>query len=282
MRSKHFGNGARRSGKPGGGGGGRAAKIAAALGAVALAAGVVWGAATGYSALKRMTEEPCVVTNAAEQVCVSFGGAPDGRNVKRGVMTGFFGLTNGANLARIDYAGKRRKFLENPMFSVVKDLSVEWDQSGNRVNIEVTERIPVARIGTMSCDAEGVVMNVRADPSAPKLVLPGGRAPDPGERLEGRSAAALRLVTSAKTAAPELVLRHVGVGQDGMIVYFGAPGGNHEARFVWDGVDGPDRESGKELEARLKMLSLAIKSGLHGDCGYWNVFDAKRATFVEQ
>lgn len=254
---------------------------------LALVAAAIWGTAKGVGRLSSMADEPCTVTNAERQIRIDFGDAETAgdKTLMRDIITSFFGLTNGVNLAGVDFREKRAQFMERPDFSRVKNLSVEWRQSDCTVKINVTERVPVARIGkNLSCDEEGVAIKAPLGRNAPSIAPARGRKYKPGERLAGRDAAALRLVLAAKTAAPRLAIHLVVADErDYLLVVFTPPSGMHraEARIAWDGMDDPPGAAAdKAVSKRLELLSKAVESGCGEPEGYWISMDGETASFV--
>ena len=89
----------------------------AILSMLAIAA-VAIGLFMAYSTLRDMWLEQCVVTDAAGQIHVT-----SGKMVKGDVIANAFGLKNGANLATIDFAEKRREVLEK--YPAIRDIKIE-------------------------------------------------------------------------------------------------------------------------------------------------------------
>ena len=181
----------------------RRTRLAAAIGVLVLIAAVAaTGLALGFDALRGIWREQCRITDPELDVVITNNKDQDEqrRMVQPEIITYHFGLTNGANLATIPFAALREKLLGR--IPNVRDLKIER-RMPKRVMIEVVERDPAVRVAPpkgksdtgLVADAEGVVFpfygNVSALPVVPGAPTPG---PQPGKRLSGMSAAALRLV----------------------------------------------------------------------------------------
>ena len=263
----------KRTGSPKKGGG--AKKAAGIAFAAALAAGVAWCACAGWRNLARKACEPGLITDQSRQVRVMYGSFKEGRFLRRGTIVEFLGLTNGANMATADFAGRRLEMLDR--FPVLKNLAVRRNLAERTVEVDVTERMPVARIGlerySPAVDEEGVVFPAGLGLDLPSIILPRGAAPKPGGRLSGRAAAALQLVTVAKTAAPEIPVRAVDARRaDFLLVTFGGYC-TRQAQIKWEGMDNPSAATAAEIGKRLAGLSDAFKSGLCDDADIWYATD---------
>ena len=135
-------------------------KTYAAVAAVAAAVvgGALWGLSCGYDAMMSAYDEQCRVIDADVDVVVVVTGSA--KMVHRDLVTDFFGLTNGANLAEIDFAGKRAELLHTPN---IRDVRIER-RMPNRVTIEVFEREPVARVAGQSRRAWATSASSRSTP----------------------------------------------------------------------------------------------------------------------
>ncbi len=274
---------AARRARGGKGGRGAAAKALPWL-VSALAAGVVcWCAYSGFSSLRRMALEPCTITNAAGQVKITFGSESDGRRISKEWVADYFRLTNGVNLATVDFAGRRASMLERQ--PIVKDVSVEWNRARNEVGIDVQERIPAMRLAGRGwpdsryvCDAEGVVLDMR-QANLPALLLPPADVKQ-GETLAGRAQAALRLAAALKTHAPDLVLRSLDVRKREYVTAEFAKPYPGRARIAWSGMDGDAAGGDGDLPERLRRLSPLLKNRQWEDRKLWDATDSdpKRIT----
>ena len=105
-----------------------------------------------YGRLRDIWEEQCVITDYASQVSIT-----DGRMVRADVIAGQFGIKNGANLAAIDFERRRREIMEK--IPNIRNIRITRHLP-NRVEIDVEERVPVARLGIKGRnDASGRVVD---------------------------------------------------------------------------------------------------------------------------
>ena len=185
---------------------GSARRAVVALGLAAAVAAVV-ALAFAYAKLRALWLEQCVVTDVASQVAIT-----DGKMVRSDVIAGQFGLTNGANLALIDFAEKRRETLKK--IPNIRDITVSRHLP-NRVSIDVEERVPVVRLGIRGrkgdtgkvADTDGVVFisssGTQILPTIREAAAPGTPK---GQTLGGHALAALRLIETCRTSYPELAV----------------------------------------------------------------------------
>ena len=244
---------------------------AGALLAVAFGA---WGATTAFGTLRRMNNEQCRIADADLDVVVT----TPGRMVQPDVVTLHFGLTNGANLAEIDFAALREKLLAR--IPNIRDIRIER-RMPNRVTIEVKEREPVARVAStakdspsgLMTDTEGVIFRFARSAATYPVVRTG---PDvklaPGERLAGHAAAALQLVETA--ALPEFLSLNVQEVNAAHKDYLLVTLGNYSrAKVAWDRMDEGSRTSRESLQRQLTRLMRALATGLASPTAMWIATD---------
>ncbi|MGN0854447.1 MAG: cell division protein FtsQ/DivIB [Kiritimatiellia bacterium] len=237
---------------------GRRRTILLVLGALVLAALSV-GLGLGYIRLRDLYEAQCVITDRERQVIVHTGG-----NIKTGLVLELFGLTNGNNLAKIDFAARRTKILaDHPSF---RDLTIRR-LPPDRVEITVTAREPVARLSckgnpriTRVVDAEGMVFSRSANHTPLPTIL---EKPDettmPGQRLSGRRLAALRLIEYCQlTEFSAIGILDIDVtGPD----FLSATLGNYDRALIsWEGMDEQLPGSQRAMESQMRNLLAAIRS----------------------
>lgn len=246
----------------------------AAAGLLLLAALGAWGAATAFGTLKKMTNEQCRVSDADLDVVV----VTPGRMVQPDVVTLHFGLTNGANLAEIDFAGLRDKLLAR--IPNIRDIRIER-RMPNRVTIEVKEREPIARVvstakdspaGLMT-DSEGVIFRFARSAATYPVVRTGPEVKiAPGERLSGRAAAALRLVETA--ANPDFIALNVqevsATPKDYLLVTLG---NYSRAKIAWDRMEEDSHTAHDSLKKQLTRLKQALATGLASPSSMWIATD---------
>ena len=248
---------------------------------VLLAGGVVftvivalWGLIECGTALQAICNEQCRVVDPDLDVVV----VTPGKMVQPDVVTLHFGLTNGANLAEIDFAALRDKLLSR--VPNIRDIAIER-RLPNRVTIEVKEREPIARVvgaaknspSGLMVDAEGMIFRFARSAAAFPVV----RAADdmkaaPGERLTGRSAAALRLLEVA--AQPEFLSLNVQEANAAFKDYVLVTLGNYSrAKVAWDHMDEDTHVSRESLRRQLKRLAQALATGLVSPTTTWIATD---------
>ena len=241
----------------------------AILSMLAIAA-VAIGLFMAYSTLRDMWLEQCVVTDAAGQIHVT-----SGKMVKGDVIANAFGLKNGANLATIDFAEKRREVLEK--YPAIRDIMIER-RLPNRISISVVEREPVVRMSLRGqkgdtgrvADTDGVVFQCRRGtgllPIIREAQAPGTSA---GKRLTGRALAALRLVETCRM--PELQdLGLLEVDSSKPDFLCATLGDYSTAKIAWGGIDDPDSTSRADLIETLRNLRNAIRSNVGQGVKTWN------------
>ena len=248
-----------------------------ALVALALAAAALVGLFVAYDRLRDMWREQCVATDMESQVSIT-----EGRLVRADVVAEAFGLKNGVNLAEIDFAARRAEMLGK--YPAIREISVTR-RLPNRVEIAVVEREPAVRMGTsgrkggsgLVADEEGVVFGCRRGTNLLPIVkespAPGAGTPV-GQRLSGRSLAALRLVMACREPRfQDLRLLEVDVSKSDYLVATLAD--YSTANVSWPGMD--DSGGGKEklaetIESFLKALRCDTSRGTR----VWNVFGPDR------
>lgn len=254
--------------------GARRAHAVAVLGAVALlAAAAVAGIGIAFRALQDIWREQCRVTDRELDVVIS-----SGKMVHPDIITLFFGLTNGANLATIPFAELREKLLAR--VPNIRELKIER-RLPNRVTIDVIEREPAVRIAPPKgradtgrvADLDGVVFPFSSEVESLPVVREAGTTPTPpGRYLSGMAAAAVRLVRAA--ASPDLsdlsVLEVETSHPDYLLVTFGD---YSRAKIAWDHMQDDSRHANDSLHRQLKRLSQAMATRLIPQPALWNATD---------
>lgn len=233
-----------------------------------------WGLIECGSALQAICNEQCRVVDPDLDVVV----VTPGKMVQPDVVTLHFGLTNGANLAEIDFAALRDKLLSR--VPNIRDIAIER-RLPNRVTIEVKEREPIARVvgaaknspSGLMVDAEGMIFRfARSAAAFPVVRAAGDMKTAPGERLTGRSAAALRLLEVA--AQPEFLALNVQEANAAFKDYVLVTLGNYSrAKVAWDHMDEDTHASRESLRRQLKRLAQALATGLASPTTTWIATD---------
>ena len=241
-----------------------------------LLAAALTGIAFGVSSLRRTWREQCVVTDRELDVVIDNRKDEQRRMVHPDIITLYFGLTNGANLATIPFADLRKKLLGR--IPNIADLKIER-RLPNRVTITVVEREPAVRIATLKgradsgrvADLEGVVFPFSSNVSALPVIREASSTPA-GKRLTGMAAAAVRLVEEA--ALPELadlsVLEVDTTHADYLLVTLGD---YSRARIAWDRMCEDSRASRTSLTNQLTRLSKAIATRVITQPTLWHATD---------
>jgi len=248
---------------------------AVAVAALAAIAAAVWGASLACEALMAAYDEQCRVIDADVDVVVVVTGSA--KMVHRDLVTDIFGLTNGANLAKIDFAAKRADLLKTPN---IRDVRIER-RMPNRVTVEVFEREPVARVAGHSrhapigrvVDAEGVVFRFQRNIAALPIIREAEQTnTTPGQKLSGLAAAAVHLVSSA--AAPGLGdLRILEVDTSPRDYLLLTLGNYSRAKIAWEHMGQDDATARASLRSQLVRLSRAIGTHLTPGTTLWNAMD---------
>lgn len=241
-----------------------------------LLAAALTGIAFGVSSLRKTWQEQCVVTDRELDVVIDNRKDEQRRMVHPDIITLYFGLTNGANLATIPFADLRKKLLGR--IPNIADLKIER-RLPNRVTITVVEREPAVRIATLKgradsgrvADLEGVVFPFSSNVSALPVIREASSTPA-GKRLTGMAAAAVRLVEEA--ALPELadlsVLEVDTTHADYLLVTLGD---YSRARIAWDRMCEDSRASRTSLTNQLTRLSKAIATRVITQPTLWHATD---------
>ena len=240
-------------------------------GLIALACVLVAAAATGvvlaYRELYALWISQCVVTDVARQVTVTAG-----QNVKPEVIRESFGLTNGCNLAEIDFRRKRDETLAK--IPNIRALTVTRHLP-DRVDIVLEEREPVARLNVLDdkgvarrtatgrvVDHEGVVFVRQAGTQMmPTIFERDGSHTKPGQRLKGRALAALRLLEYCRDgAAAELAIQRVDATRPDDL--FAILGDYSQANIAWEGMDAPTAATQAAMEKQIDYFVKAYRTRL--------------------
>lgn len=242
---------------------GNGAKNAVGIAIIAvLAIGVCTAVIWGYSTLRRIWQEQCVVTDPGLDVVINAG-----KMVHPDIVISYFGLTNGANLATIPFAELRQKFLKR--IHNLKDVHIERHMP-NRVIVEMIERVPIARTAArrghpttgLVVDSEGMVFNFSRDIESLPLVREDSDVPTPpGHQLSERSRAALRLVETA--SLPEFSDLHLLMVETFHPDYFLLSlADSDKVKIAWKEMMRASPESSRSLAEQLANVRDAKTSAL--------------------
>lgn len=252
---------------------------------VLLLAAIVVGFSLAFGALRGIWREQCRVTDPELNVVITSNKDEQRRMVHPEIVTMWFGLTNGANLATIPFAELRGKLLAR--IPNIHDLKIER-RLPNRVTIDVLERDPAVRVAPLKgkadtglvADLEGVVFRFSSNVSSlPVIREADGTGTVPGKRLVGMTAAALRLIDAA--AAPELAGFSVLEVDTSHADYLLATLGDYSrAKIAWDHMLDDTRASRESLQRQLKFLSQAIATRMITQPTTWDATDFGKPVYI--
>lgn len=244
------------------------------LGLVATVA-VIAGLAFGYTTLRALWLEQCVITDMERQVSIT-----SGKMVKADVLADKenFGLHPGANLALIDFDKLRTKVLAR--IPNLKNLTL-FRQLPDRITITTEERVPIARLGLRNekrnsgrvVDAEGVVFECFPGTALLPIIFENG-APGTsrGQHVEGHAFAALQLVAMCRE--PEfqpLGLREISLEKtDYLTVTLGS---YSRAKIAWEDMPAKTSAARASLRRQLTHLIQAINALPSNDIATWDATD---------
>ena len=243
--------------------------VLAAIATVALAVACT-GIGFAYSFLRDLWHEQCVIADLATQVRIN-----DGRMVRADVITREFGLRNGANLALIDFAEKRRATLKK--IPNLRNIVVRR-RLPDGLEIEIEERSACVRVGVKGsrtssnrvADSEGVVFSCALASTGllPVIREPASQTTRIGNVLGTRSLAALRLIEICGEKFTDLGVREADVSNSDYILL--TLGDYSRAKVAWEGMDNPSPSNTANLIKQLRHLSQAIASRVGAGVRVWN------------
>ncbi|MBQ5531831.1 MAG: FtsQ-type POTRA domain-containing protein [Kiritimatiellae bacterium] len=255
-------------------------KIGAAL-VFAVFAALAAAAVFVFGRCRDMWISQCRVTDARRQISIE--ATP---HIGEDLLLELFGLTNGCNLALMDFEALRGEILrEQPM---IKELSITRKLPG-RLEIKAVERKPVARVGYsertitdrsgriakrpywLLTDSEGVVFrfSLAETKLLPRIVGAGGRRAGarpplkPGERLSGREMAGLRLVCESRNMDPP-VLQLLDVDISDPTYLTAATAGYDTIKIDWQLVHDPESPSQPGIRNALDEIRSIMSNRLAG------------------
>ena len=243
------------------------------------------GLSIGFGAMRGIWREQCRITDPELNVVITSNKDEQRRMVHPEIVTLWFGLTNGANLATIPFSELREKLLAR--IPNIHDMKIER-RLPNRVTIDVFERDPAVRVAPakgkadtgLVADLEGVVFRFSSNVSAlPVIREAGGPGTRPGKRLSGMSAAALRLVEAS--AAPELAGFSVLEVDTSHSDYLLATLGDYSrAKIAWAHMLDDTRAARDSLQRQLKYLSQTIATRMISQPTTWDATDFGKPVYI--
>lgn len=216
--------------------------------------------------------EQCVVWNSAEQIEIT-----DGNMIKRELITRACSLTNGINLATLDYKTMRKKTLAK--FPQLKDITFSY-QMPDRLKVVLEERTPMVRIEVsgrrtntgLVADEQGYVFRKYPNTSSlPVIRMRSIADVIPGKQLKPRAMAAIRLLETLKNPDfIELSALNADISKkDFILITFKSD--YSQAKIAWTDMD-VDSPAGKASMLRqLTHLLQAMRLGT--GARLWNATD---------
>jgi len=254
--------------------------------ALAIVLGVFAAVAVGLSIvfgrLRSVWNEQYVVTDHELDVVIT----SSGKRVVPETIAYKFGLTNGANLAEMPFERMRAELLEQ--FPLIRDVRIER-RLPRRVNIDVFEREPIARVVNKSTpremrrvvDADGVVFNTRVGVDSLPVIYEAANAPPvpAGKRLSGLASAALTLVEvvsaelsqSEGTTRADLRVRMIDASREDYLLVTLAS--LDQIKIAWAGMLERTKASQESLRRQFRHVAGAIASELRPHPTLWLATD---------
>ncbi len=236
----------------------------------ALAVGLLFG----YRALRDLWLDQCVIRDFERQVSIN-----EGKMVKADVLARALTLTNGANLATINFSEKRREILAK--VPNLREISISR-RLPDRVAVNVEEREPVARVNISGrrresgrvVDLDGVVfLCQRGTRSLPVIREPSGPGTPIGGRLKERGLAALQLIDTCRdTEFQDFGILEIDITKpDYLLVTLG--GTYARVKLAWEGMDERTAAAKASLVRQLSHLKSAMRSHIGDGAIIWNATD---------
>jgi hypothetical protein len=216
--------------------------------------------------------EQCIVRNYAEQIEVT-----GGNMIKSELIVRACGLTNGINLATLDYESLRKKTLTK--FPQLKSITFSYQMPCN-LKVTLEERTPIVRIGIsgkhtntgLVADEQGYIFRKYPNTSTLPVIKKSSIADIiPGKQLEARAMAAIRLLEAFKN--PEFVELAALVAdiskKDFIVVTFKSD--YSQAKIAWADIDIDSPASKANMHRQITHLlqAMRIKTGTR----LWNATD---------
>ena len=246
---------------------------AIAIAGVTAVAAVLVALMICFEKLRDVWLEQCKIENFSEQVSIT-----SGKMVKSDVLAWEFGLTNGANLALIDFKRKREEILRK--IPNLRSISI-LRKLPDKVTITTEERTPIAQLnycGRKSAtgkvvDSDGVVFICqRGTHMLPVIREPQAPGSAAGSVLSGRALAALRLVeTCRQSEFLELAIQEIDISKRDYL--FATLGNYSRVKIAWSGFDSENAGRKEDIERQLSMLLMAIRSRIAPGTVIWNATD---------
>lgn len=237
---------------------------------------LAWALLAAHDALMSVYDEQCKVIDADVDVAIIITGSA--KMVPRDLVVDIFGLTNGANLAEIDFMKKRNDLLKTPN---IRDIRIER-RMPNRVTVEVFERDPIARVAGHSrhssigrvTDIEGMVFRFQRNIAALPIIREAEQQnTPPGQKLTGHAAAAVHLAAAVAEATDLGDFRILEIDTSPRDYLLLTLGNYSRAKIAWEHMGQDDAIARTSLKAQLIRLSKAMATQLTPGTTIWNAMD---------
>ncbi len=247
------------------------------LAVTVLALAALGGVIVFFGKMRAILLEQAVVREAESQVFIE-----PGKMVGKSVIAHCLGLTNGANLATIDFDERREDLLRR--IPNLRDVRIRR-QLPDKVFVTVEERKPIARLNIKGrradsgrvADAQGVVFEfVRGTRLLPVIreKTPPGTAK--GQKLTGRALAALRLVEACRESSlQEVAPLDIDISHADWLLATLNTGRNYvQLKIAWEGMDEDETPASRaSLIRQLTHVRDAMRSEVGANAVIWNATD---------
>ena len=252
--------------------------------AAALFAALAYGGHWVCAKLGDILKAQCVVENVLNPEQIRITTTP---HISAALVRELFALTNGCNLATMDFAEKREEILHT--HPLIKTLSVAR-RLPDKLEIIAEERTPIARINCSEdvfktskgetvrrqrwdvTDEEGVVFKFKLGDSAmlPRIVWGAHTPAKVGDTLSGHALSAVRLAEiNARKEFPNFRLDKIDVsGNTYMYAYFfSATDVCCPIKIDWNYIDPPSQTDQPHLRKALGEITDICNNRLDGPLG---------------
>ena len=183
--------------------------------------------------------------------------------ITRDLVKEYTGIKEGTGLFEMNIQKVRDDFLRRT--PNVKSMEIVRQLPGT-MKIEIVERIPLARMGTLGSlvmDEEGCVFWHRtAAPGLPVITGYTGEPLQPGATVSGIAQAAIEALEVCEDPAFGISVESIDIGSDGYLALHGnCAGTKREIDVAWKGMGKRTAESKRHLYERLSRVAQTLQSG---------------------
>ncbi len=221
----------------------------------------------------------CTITDVERQVSIE-----SGKMVKKDVLAHCLGLTNGANIAMIDFEKRREETLRK--IPNLREIVIRRHLP-DRVSVTIEERKPIARLALKGkrknantgrvADEEGVVFEfMRGTELLPVILEKAAPLTARGHRLTGRAHAAICLIAACRDPElQEIGLLDVDLSRRDYLLATISTGTRYaQLKIAWEGMDEAETPASRaSLIRQLTHVRDAIRARVADDAVIWNATD---------